>query len=127
MNAGIRLRLPPNGGAVKKTDLASIVQFDGKLDLARWTGGLADNAKPAPADDVGGQSKIDFVEDIEELHSKLKIGKFTVTAMTNSGVLDQRQVKIAEAGTAKGVAAKRAETAVKRPGPARYVDRNYEK
>jgi len=51
----------------------SVVQFQGKLDLPRRPGGLADYTKAAAENDVGGQTEIHFVKNIEELGSKLKV------------------------------------------------------
>src|SRR3977135_2870044 len=94
----------------------SIDHFQGELDLARRAGGPADDAEAAAADDVGGQTEIDYVEDIEELGAKLQDREFAVSAMAEGGVLDQGRVKIAEAGGTKGAAAERAEAAVVRAG-----------
>src|SRR6266480_2998124 len=69
---------------------ASIDHFQGKLDLARWAGGPADDAEAAASDDVGGQPEIHFVEDIEELGPKLKDSEFAVSPMAKGGILRSR-------------------------------------
>src|SRR5438045_6875828 len=94
-------------------------QFERELNLARRASRPADDAKAAPQDDVGRQTKIHFVENIEKLRPKLKIGEFPISAMPKRGVFDQRQVKIVEARTAKRVAAEGAQAAVGWPGPTR--------
>src|ERR1700674_4496493 len=105
----------------------SIDHFQGELDLARWAGGPADDAEAAAADDVGGQTEINYVEDIEEFGAKLQDREFAVSAMAERGVLDQGHVKIAEAGGAKGSAAKRAETTVVRAGSPGDIDGDLKK
>src|SRR5205807_5318198 len=72
--------------------------------------------------DVGRQTKIHFVENIEQLCPKLQHSELPISSVTKRGVFDQRQVKIAEAGTAKRVAAERAKAAAEWPGPARAVN-----
>ena len=49
----------------------SIIQFQGKLNLARRACGFADDAKAAAANDVGRQAKIHLVENVEELGAEL--------------------------------------------------------
>src|SRR2546428_1217450 len=105
----------------------SVVQFQRKLDLARRPGGLADHTKPAAENNVGGQTEIHFVEDIEELSSKLKDREFAVSAMAEGGVLNQGEIEIAEAGTSKRATAKNAKTALVRARSAGNVEGDLEK
>src|SRR5256885_16812989 len=104
----------------------SIVQFEGELDLTRWSRGFADDPEAAAADDVGGQAEVDFVEDIKELRANLKDREFSISAMAESGVLDQGEVKIAKAGGAKCAAAKGAEAAVVRTAATGNIDGDLE-
>ena len=105
----------------------SVVQFQRELNLARRARGPANNAEAAAADDVRGQAEIDFVEDIKKFSAKLKDSEFAVSAMAESGVLDQGHVKIAEARAAECVAAKSAEAAAVGPGSTGDVAGNLEK
>ncbi len=122
-----RVRVAGSALPTFKSSMKSIDHFQGELDLARRAGGPADDAKAAAADDVGWQTEIDCVEDIEELGAKLQDRKFAVSAMAEGGVLDQGHVKIAEAGGAKGTAPERAETAVVRASSPGDVDGDLKK
>ena len=88
---------------------------------------MADDAKAATPHGVGRQAKIDDVEDIEEFRGKLQDAEFAAAAVAKWRVLDDRNVELMEAGSAKGVAAQGAEAARVRAGASRKIDGKEEK
>ena len=104
----------------------SVNQLQGELNLARRSGGLADDAKAASAQNVGRQPEIYQVENIEELGAKFHRPQLRASPMPERSVFDQRDVEVLESRSAKGVAPQRAETPMVGTGAARNVDRNRE-
>src|ERR1019366_3745920 len=97
-----------------------------KLNLPRRSRGLADNPKPAAAQDVRRSSEVHDVEDVEELCAKFECAEFCVAAAAEGSVFDQRHVEIVEAGPAERAPAQRSEAAVVGAGSVRQVDGNVE-
>jgi len=112
----------PAGKAEKEQ--TSVNQFERELNLARRPCRLADNSKAAAAHNVGRQSKIHNIKDVEELRAKFKDPQLALTATPKRRVFDQGHIKVAEARSSKRVAAQRAKAAAIGACPASHIDRN---
>src|SRR5208282_2728551 len=77
--------------------------------------------------DVGRQPEIDNIENVEKLSAKLEDGEFPISPVPEGRVLDQGNVELMKAGSAKSVAAQGTESAGIRAGASRHVDRDVEK
>ena len=97
-----------------------------ELDLPRRSGSLADNAESAPPHNVRWQAEIHDVEQIKKLRSKLQRAQFPISAMPESSVFDQREIKVVIFRAAKCVAPQPAESPEIRPRTSRNIDRNIE-
>ena|SRR6266481_4042498 len=105
----------------------SINQFQRELDLTRRPGCSTDESEAAAADRIGGQSKIDNVEDVEKLGAKLNYTQFPAASVSKRSVLDQRHVELMKAWSAKSIAPQRSKPAMIRARASRDVDRNIKK
>lgn len=103
-----------------------IDEFEGELDLARGAGGFADDAEAAAEDGIGGKAKVDDVEDVEKFGAKFEIRQFAVSAMAKWRVLDESNIVLMKAWTAKGVASQGAEVAGIWTGASGEIDWNVE-
>src|SRR5512142_807571 len=79
----------------------SIDEFQGELNLSRGARGLADNPKPAAVHNVGRQSKIHDIEDVEELRTEFDGSQFRVAAASKGRVLDESDIEVMVRGAAK--------------------------
>src|SRR5438477_11076334 len=105
----------------------SINQLQRELDLPRGACRLADNSEAGATNNVGRQSEIHDVEDIEEFGAKFEHCQLALGPASERGVLDQRHIKITIAWPTKGVATQRAKTAMIRPGSCGNIDGNEKK
>src|SRR5215471_12826182 len=100
-----------------------IDEFQRELNLPRGPRGLADDSEPAAVHDVGRQSKINDVEDVEELRAKFQRSHLSVSAVPDRRVLDDGDIEIVICRSAKRVTPQRSESTLIRPGPSRNIDR----
>jgi len=89
------------GWCIQEPRFSLIEQLEGDLDLARGPGGLADDAEARADHDVGRQSKVNEVKNIEKLGAKLQRDGFAPTAV---GKLRVRDIKDGGAFFSTGIA-----------------------
>jgi hypothetical protein len=64
--------------------------LDGKLNLPRGSGGLADQAEARAFDGICRQTHINDIEDVKELGTELDIEEFTTAgAFSDGSVFDE--------------------------------------
>ena len=83
---------------------ALVDQLEGELHLTGRAGGAVDEAEAGAPHDIGRQSKVDQVEDIEDLSAELEGKRFPASPAAEGRVFGQRDVKIMEPRAAKGIA-----------------------
>jgi hypothetical protein len=66
---------------------------------------MADHPEAASHHDIGRQPEIDDIENVKKFGAKLEDAEFTISPMSEGGVLDQGDVVLVKTGSAKGVAA----------------------
>ena len=77
--------------------------------MPRRSCGFADRAKPTAEHGIGRQAEIHDIENIEELRAKLQNSPLAIDSMSERRVLDQCEIKLMKAWSAKGIASKRTE------------------
>src|SRR5258705_9431326 len=89
----------------------SINQLQRELYLPRRARRLADDPEATAKNNVGRQSEIHDVENIEEFGAKFEHCQLAVAPASDRRVLDQRHIKITIAWPTKSVTPQRAKTA----------------
>src|SRR6266496_4007858 len=104
----------------KRVPLVNHLQRE--LNLSRRSRGLADDSEPAAPHNVRRQSKIDNIEDVEELRSEFQRSQLCVSAMSERRVFNQRNVEVMESRPAKRIPPQSTEASLVGPGTARHID-----
>ena len=120
-NLATRVR---RGSCIQEPRFNSIEQLEGDLDLARGRSGLADDAEARANQDVGRQSKVNEVKNIEKLGAELERDGFKPTAVGKLCILGQRHVEVVKTGPPKGIAAKGPEPSLVGACPFRQMEGN---